>query len=457
MLNKLELKKLPFVDTCPEPDQKRIPWVRNNDCLTGASTKYGNDGSLNGAGVGIFTDVLTLEENSVSTQDVLNKVIDNVNNINEALEVGADVDVIRQIAQNKENIEILQVHMQFAEDNIGELETSTEFIKEDLGVFDPNKDTLYRPVRNELLFLKTEIGAYPGQDFNGLPNPGADSTGMKRRIINNTSAIVDATNRIQKLEDDYQDSDVGSLSIKINEIRDELGPQDEVNDKPPVYTRLDSLDTLTTEHDDTINRISTAISLDVGPSINSRVNGLETRTTTVENTLNFPITGIVPRVTKIETDIGKNDIPTSINGRITTLRTDHDALSFIVGKDSGSGLRGQVATLTQTIGADNVPTSIQGRLKIVETRSISTAVAVQDLQAEIGGNNTGLKGTVLKHTSQIDGKNPNGSTVEERGLVISVKQLETSMMNKIEEAPEDGEAYVRKDGAWVLLSDFLTP
>ncbi|HBN6048790.1 TPA: phage neck protein fibritin, partial [Escherichia coli] len=89
----------------------------------------------------------------------------------------------------------------------------------------------------------------------------------------------------------------------------------------------------------------------------------------------------------------------------------------------------------------------------------------------------------IELTSLINGNNPDGSTVEERGLTNSIKTNETNIAavtqevntakddisslqssvqslqeaGYIPEAPRDGQAYVRKDGEWVLLSTFLSP
>lgn len=453
MIEHLELKNLPYVDGYPEADQKRIPWVRNGECLDGATTKYGNDGTLNGAPLGIQRNVERLEENSELTKDALNVVIDNVNNINEALEAGSDVSIIQQVSKNKENIEILQVHMQFAEDNIGDLYTDTEFLKEDLGVYDPATDGYYRPVRDDIVFLKKEIGQYQDQDINGQPKPGAEATGMKRRIINNSSAIVSHAIRIKTLEDNYTDSDVGSLSIKINELRTELGPKASSIGKPDVYTRLDSLDSITDVSKESIDEIKEAIGLGSGASINTRMNSAESKLSVIDSNLNTPITGLNPKVTSIESAIGTSSEASTINGRLFRLREDHTALAFIVGNDSSSGLRGQVAWMSETIGAsvNPAPTSIQGRLTSVTTMASASASDIQDIQVEIGTNQTGLKGSVLTLTRQMNGTNPNGSTVEERGVVNSVKILETRTANVISDAPADGLMYARKDANWVVV------
>lgn len=458
MINKLELNELPFVDGVPDASQKRIPWIRNGDCLTASETKYGHDGVLNAAGVGLHKDILALEENAHLTKDSLNHVIENVNNINEALEISSDIEIIQQINTNKDNIDILQVHMQFAEVNIGELQVSTEFLTEDVGVYDPEEDSYYRPVRGDLHFIKTEMGQYPDQDQNGLSVEGNVSTGMKRRIIDNSSAIVEQEIRIQKLEDDYADSDVGSLSIKLNELRDEVGPRTEAQGKEPVYTRLASLERYETLSDETITEIKEAIGLGQGSSINTRMTTAEGQLRTVETTLEAPIVGVVPRLIQVENAIGTSALPLTINGRLTALRTDMTAQETIVGKSTSEGLRGNVAWLSQRMGQDINPEagSVNFRLNTLTKASSDQASKIQDIQAEIGNNSTGLKGSVLTLTRQMNGTDPNGQTVETRGVIISIKQLETKVLNKIDDAPNDGEAYVRANGQWVLLSDYLT-
>src|SRR5699024_11398530 len=44
-----------------------------------------------------------------------------------------------------------------------------------------------------------------------------------------------------------------------------------------------------------------------------------------------------------------------------------------------------------------------------------------NLQVEIGNNSTGIKGQVVALNTLVNGTNPNGSTVEERGLTNSIK------------------------------------
>lgn len=458
MIDKLELNELPFVDGIPDEGQKRIPWIREGDCMSAAVTKYGNEGNMNAAGVSIQDNVEALEVNATKTKDKVNVIVENVNNINKALEMGADVDIIKQINTNKENIEILQVHMQFAEENIGELFTDTDFLKEDVGVFDPAEDSYYRTVRDDLLWVKTEMGQYPGQDINGLSSPGAEGTGMKRRIIDNSTEIVDHRIRIKTLEDNYNDSDVGSLSLKLNELRDEMGPKSEAVVGSTVYKRLKDIELYKTLSSEQIAEIKDAIGWGGTQSINVRVSNVESRATALETTINTPVTGLSAKVNSIETQIGTSQQPASINGRLSGLRNDVNAQGIILGASSSDGLRGEVAWITQKLGNETNPAqgTIFFRLNTLTTITNENASNIQDLQAEIGNNQTGLKGSVLTLTKQMEGTNPSGATVAERGVLPVVTSLESQVTAKLNDAPNDASMYGRRNGAWEKIEVDLT-
>ncbi|QHR72565.1 fibritin neck whiskers protein [Escherichia phage dhabil] len=457
MIDKLSIKELPFVDGVPDASQERIRWIRNGECIEGATTKYGHDGNLNAPALGVQTNVVRLEENSIASKDKINELVDNVNLINEALDISTDTAVIQQIEKNRVDILAVDEKASETKKDLGDLTVNFNFLEEDVGYYDPSLDGPYLTVRENINLLKSEIGHYANQDINSQPLPPgetSEATGMKRRIMDNTSAIVDHSQRIDTLEKNYEDSDVGQLGLKLNEIREELGPHIDTVGKQPAYTRISALETAAVNFNESIDSIKTSIGFNKG-SIDTRVTTLETKTSTLENTVN---NGLVPRVTAVETAIGTADTPTSINGRLGGLRTDVNELKTIVGASSSEGLRFQVSDIDRKIGADVSPAAgtINKRLNDLTTQGNTSASTIQDLQAEIGNNQTGIKGSILKITNQIEGTNPNGSTVEERGLINSVKGLEAQMPTKLGEAPTDGKLYGRKDSAWTEILDGTT-
>lgn len=453
MIEKLELKPIPFVDTVPDDDQKRIQWVRNGECLEGAATKTSNDGTLNKVGVQVQKNIEVIDENMFKTKEKVNVLSSEVNRINESLNIENDTSLVEQIGINRDNIGILQEHMQFAESDIGELQASVEFLDEEVGVHNPEQDPVHRTVRDDLTFVKTEMGAYPGQDMNGREEPGTKGRGMKGRIIDIATQAVKNEKRITQLETDFDESDVGQVTLDIRKIRKEIGPSSEVVPDTTVYSRIKQNEKDIKTHSLSLTEIEEAIDLD-GGQIVDHVNNNRDAIKNLEKVQNDPNTGLLPRMTAVETQIGTKDKPTSILGKLEVDRKDINNLQVLVGKDSSSGLRGNVAWINQTVGiveAGQTPPSdsILGQIQVITSTMNEHSSSIQDIQQEIGNNKEGLKGSVVMMSKSIYGTNPNGATVEERGLVISVKQNEAKIATKLDDAPNDGLMYFRQGGAWV--------
>ncbi|XAO54365.1 fibritin neck whiskers protein [Yersinia phage vB_YenM_P8] len=454
MINKLSLKELPYSIGIPDEGQQRIRWIQNGDCMTAASTKYGHDGNLNAAAVGVQTNVDTLDDNSNASKEKINEIIDNVNNIQEALNITTNTEVVKQIEKNRTDILDLDERQFNTELLSSETSEDLKKLKEDVGVYDPLTDSYYRTVRNDLVWIKNELGQYVDQDINGLQVIGNPSKGMKRRIIDNSSAIVAHGVRIKTLEDNYHDSDVGSLNIKVIKIREELGESTLATGKPTVFVRLNTLDDKVVEIDEDIVNIQEAIGFGNGLAITTRVENLGGRVSVNET----DIADIKPRLAKVEADIGTALEPLTINGRISALRSDVNGLQVVVGQDSSSGLRGTTAWLSQRIGTEQSPepNTITYKLNATTTLANETASGLQDVQAEIGTNNTGMKGSILTLTSQMNGTNPNGATVAERGVLPVVINLDMLMASKLNDAPLDNKLYGRKQGNWTEIIDTKT-
>lgn len=453
MIEKLELKPIPFVDTVPDDDQKRIQWVRNGECLNAAETKTSSDGTLNKVGVQVQKNIEVIDENMFKTKEKVNVLSSEVNRINESLNIENDTSLVEQIGINRDNINILQEHMQFAENDIGELQASVEFLDEEVGVHNPEQDPVHRTVRDDLTFVKTEMGAYPGQDMNGREEPGTKGRGMKGRIIDIATQAVKNEKRITQLETDFDESDVGQVTLDIRKIRKEIGPSSEVVPDTTVYSRIKQNEKDISSHSLSLTEIEEAIDLDGGLIID-HVNNNRKAIRELEKVQNDPNTGLTRRLTTVEGQIGNKDKPTTILGKLETDRKDINNLQIIVGKDSSSGLRGNVAWINQTVGIvdDSKPVpedSVLGQIKVITSTMNEHSSSIQDIQQEIGNNKEGLKGSVVMMSKTIYGTNPNGSTVEERGLVISVKQNETKIAAKLDDAPNDGLMYFRQNGAWV--------
>lgn len=483
----IELKELPFVDSVPDEGQERISWIKNGEEILGASTKYGNDGSMNRPIVSVFKNVEVLDENIGILKTAIESSQKDIKTIQGVLDVSGDIEALSQISVNKNDISNLKTLTNEHTDILTGTNNTVDKIIADIGPFNDEENSVYRTIRNDLLWIKQELGQYSGQDINGLPVVGNASTGMKHRIITNSTLLSSQGIRLSELETKFTESDVGSLTVEVGKLRDELGNKP-VDFGPNIYNRLNTIDDKQTLINSDIAEIKSSIGYPENVSIITEINNNKSSIEAINNELNQS-EGVKQRLTAIETSIGSDDIPSSIKGKIKNHTTSIESLNGIVGENTSSGLRANVSWLNQIVGTDSSggqpsPSgSLLNKVSVLEGEVSVLNNNVQNIQVEIGNNRTGIKGQVIELTSLINGNNPDGSTVEERGLTNSVKTNETNIAavthevntakdnisslqssvqalqeaGYIPEAPKDGQAYVRKDGEWVLLSTFLSP
>lgn len=462
----MELKDLPYVNGLPGEGQQRINWIKDGEPLDGASTKYGFDGELNRGPNQVQMNVVVLDENIRLIAETTNKQTAEIETINSILAVSENIDAMTQIGKNTKSIEEIDITLAENKVSLTDLDTRVDSIETDVGTYNPSLDNFYRPVRADLYWIKKEMGQYPGQDINGQSVQGTEATGMKRRIIDNSSAIARTTERVGILEDQFNDSDVGSLTIEVTNLRKELGPKSS-STVDSVYTRLNRMNA-------SMNGVSLSME-DVMDSIGmndgvSNINALVQSNIISINLINTKLNGqngVIPRLDSIEQQIGVPSAPLTINGKIKTNTDSIATLQQIVGADTSSGLRGQVAWINQVVGI--VPegtqppqTSLIFKMNSIEQQQSAMNDSIQDLQVEIGNNNEGLKGQVLHLSNQMNGTDPNSPNIEIAGVLNTlnkhqtrINQLEIAAVTYIPEAPRDGKAYVRKDGAWVDLETLL--
>lgn len=457
MITDLTLLKMPFTDGVPEDvEQKRIDWIKNGEPLTAASTKYGSDGRLNSAAYGINKNVETNTANDILIAAKINELTDGVNNINTALEVSSDTDIIKQIGINKTNIETLQTNTQKIEDDVETLQINTEHTTEEIGVYNPELDSTYRTIRGDLFWIKTEMGKYPGQDINGQIVVDGQSSGMKARIMANTDQILKTDARVSTLEQQFTDSEIGALTASVAQIREELGPTASAKFNT-VYTRLNNGETDITSIKSDISSIKTFIGFTNQTPLTTRVSTLETSNTKINATLYTENTGVVDQLSALTLKVGSSSDPLSLEGKVNTLSGDVDAMYTIIGKDTSSGMRSDIAWINQQIGMSQTggtppSDSILGRLNTLTTNVGLLANTVQDLQVEIGSSTEGIKGQVNSLNTKMNGNGTSGTTIEALGVFAYSKSLGTQVDAKIAEAPNDGRAYARKSKAWVAVA-----
>lgn len=446
---KIDIGTLPNVNGIPGDFQSRINWIRNNEALNGASTRYGCEGELNRAPVQLQENIVFLYEGLSSVSKFTNSIYTDVESIKKTLELTTDTDAITQVYKNRDEIAHLDNTVEKHSSELFKLTQTQTSIKSDIGTYDPVLDPKYRTVRGDIAFIKKELGSYPGQNINGDPEEGAESTGMKYRIISNSSAIADVKNRVTILETKFSDSDVGTLSTRIDKIRSEIGPESLASEQN-LYTRANNFNKEISLLKENQSDISLAIDLSNQNTIGSRVKALEARTLYTDSIVSSADTGLVDRVGRLESKIGESSDPNSLIGQMATIKEGQESLEDIVGRNSSTGLRGQMAWTIQKIGPEDGSDllSIEGRLKsTVESQNVQES-SIQDIQTEIGNSTSGLKGDVRTLKLNINGDPSSTNTVDKDGILSTVKKIDSDYLKDV----SDIDTYIRTKNQWIKKS-----
>lgn len=394
MISKLNpLPKIPFVDGVPsDTTQTPINWIVNGETLDGAKTKVTNEGSLNRCGVLVQKNAVQLEANTTTQTTKINEVIDQVNLITENLAAISDESVIDKLDKVVADVEVLKVDMTAVQGTTASHTLKIQDIEKEIGVWDASTDPKHRTIRKDIIFLKGELGAYPGFNEDGDVDPSSTGSGVKYKVMANAQAVSIHEARITKLEDDWVNSDVGHLTDEVTDLRNEMGPK-HLATFESVYVRLNGIGTSITGINTELTNINTYIGrtgTGGSGSIDSRMTAAEGNIVTLQTQMNDPVVGVLPRVILLESAVGNSQVPGSIRYDISTMKRDINDLNMIVGETSDDGLRGEMAQVMTDIGTDSQPTSIKGRLLTVENTQRDDHQSLIDVTAIVGNTSSGL-------------------------------------------------------------------
>ena len=394
MISKLNpLPKIPFVDGVPtDTTQTQINWIVNGETLDGAKTKTTNEGSLNRCGVLVQKNAVQLEANTTTQTSKINEVIDQVNLITENLAAISDESVVDKLDKVVADVEVLKVDMTAVQGSTASNTLKIQDIEKEIGVWDSTTDPKHRTIRKDIIFLKGELGAYPGFSEDGDVDPSSTGSGVKYKVMANAQAVSIHEARITKLEDDWVNSDVGQLTDEVTDLRNEMGPK-HLATFESVYVRLNGVGTSISGINTELNNINTYIGRSgtggTG-SIVSRVSTAESNITSLQTQINDPVVGVLPRVILIESAVGNSQVPGSIRYDIGTIKRDVSDLNMIVGESSDEGLLGEMVQVMSDIGTDSQPTSIKGRLFTVENIQRDDHQSIVDVVSTVGNTSSGL-------------------------------------------------------------------
>ena len=455
MIQDLELKHLPFVDGAPGADQRKIEWLKNGECLNGATSSVANDGTLNRAPVSIQKNVVALDENMTDTAEKVNEVVKSVNDIKATLGAVGDASLIEVVNDTVERVDFIEKNDAIQNQAIVEISDRMDALGNMVGEHNPALDPINRNVFEELLFQKTEMGSYPNFDMNGHSQPGAPGSGMKYRIVQNSAGLHAQEIRIKQLEENWISSDVGEMATKVDEIRKELGSEN-LATAESVYVRLRNHNRNIATLNADIQDIKGAIMFDDEPKIGEKVAKLEGDYRAHDKAINDKGNGIIVRLNDIDGKIGDRFTDGSLEFRVWNTNERMAEIQNIVGANDSEGLRGTIAYISTRIGDDDVKDYAFGRIKSLESVQGRTEASLQDLENTVGDQSSGLIGAVVVASEAIYGNNNGNTELERNGLVKSVQKHDTEIANKVDEVPNDDFYYVRNHANWIQVGHAAT-
>ncbi|MGS1687040.1 whisker protein [Klebsiella phage BL02] len=429
------LPKIPFVDGVPDDatTQTKIIWIKNGETLDGSPDKVSNTGSLNRTGVNIQQNAVQLEQNTITHNDKINEVIDQVNLITENIDAIGDESVIKKVNQLDQDVRALTLSNTQTQNKVAQLTLSVNAQNDEIGEYDPEKDPKHRTIRNDIIYIKKEVGSYPGFNVDGDVDPSSTGTGLKYRVLSNQRAISMQETRITKLEDDWALSEVGQLTEEVKELRAEMGDSGLATTRS-IYARIKILEDGSIVMQNELDAINSYIGRTSSStsSINDRVNSLENSVSSLATQINDPVTGITAQIATINGQIGTASAQGSIRYDIAETKRRLMDMEMILGESGDDGLQGQVAILTGDVGEDSDPTSIKGRLSVVEGELRTNTSALWELQGIVGNSSSGLVATSQQINKEIYGDGVSSDPVTRAGLKKTTRNLFTQVGDNAE-------------------------
>lgn len=370
----LTINSLPYIDGTPDSDQERIEWVKNGEKTLGSSTRYGSDGVLNRVGNQLNSNIQFLYTTAQSIASALNQNTNDISVIKTSLNISSNTNLINDVQNAKIQIASLTDENTSVKSELSDLSTSAKSLSANIGVKDLT-DTSTRSVFQDLLWIKTELGNYASQDFNGQPVNDLSPSGLKGKYTSISTAVAAHDKSIADLTKNFKDSNVANMNVKIQAISDKLTLND---------TNISNIQNSISQNATAINDLQLAIDFTNNKSISTRISTAETKLATIDNDLNSSI-GVKATMNSINNLLSSRG---GISDQVATANTNLNSISSIVGNTTSDGLRGQVSWIISKAGIvqdGSIPpeNSIAGNLRSLESMHSSLSISFQDLQAQV--------------------------------------------------------------------------
>jgi len=426
------LPKIPYVDGIPldTVSQTSINWIINGQSLFGAKEKLGNDGNLNTHVSQVQKNAVRLELNDGYQVSKINEIVDQVNLISSNLDGIASQDVIKTLNKATTDIGLIKVDLSVAKTDIAQHTLLIGSLNTEIGEYDVSKDPKHRTIRDDIIFIKKEMGAYSGYNQNGDSDPLSDGFGMKYKIMQNANAVSKQEGRIVKLEDDWANSEVGQLTQTVTDLRNEVGLRGMAT-QDSLYVRLNKTATHLADIDSEIAELNEYVGRSGGSTdagLVGRVIDAEKEIGVLQVAISDPTTGLGYRTTQLENALGSNqEEPGSLRNDIVKLKRSVIDISLIMGDSSDDGLRGDVTQALSDIGSDSDPTSIKGRVLTIENASRDMMADIDDVKGVVGNSTSGLVAANVTLGKDIYGDATGADKFTKDGIKKTLKDVVASL------------------------------
>lgn len=178
----LVIKDIPFVDENPKEGQQKLSWIQNGELLEGGESGS-SSGNLNETSVQLYKNIKTINENFQNVADNVIEQNSEIESLKKYVGDTTNVDLVQKVDDlTNGNIEIRSDITTIKSGLTANIE-KTDALKADVGEQNPNYDS-GRSVRDDIFYVKTQIGNAENKDLDGNVKEGNPSTGLKRLTDN---------------------------------------------------------------------------------------------------------------------------------------------------------------------------------------------------------------------------------------------------------------------------------
>lgn len=417
-------EKLPFIDDNSDNYDKNpeaIKWLKNGELGGGLNLSNKRDfqslGSLNRVPYQLYQDLIIIHENTKLLRE-------NINSLD--IKLGDfDEHEIKELVENLKDYDVKLINM---EQDIRNFQFDIQNFEYRLDKSDTllgNKnDLIINNVTMTLYVLKLLVGNDVDTDLNGNFNEGLEATGLFYRILTVSGEVNKLSQELEVLKTAIGGNDVVELVDTVTNLNESIG---EYTNSVNIATRLDNIDTSIQEIESDIDKIDAKFVIKTD----------DDTYTLVDFKTEYDL--FVAKVDEIiEQDKEYHRLNTikieNIESNIGAVETSVDGIKTEIGIDDTTGLKKRIKDV------ETKNSELESNNHTLNENMNSVLMDMQTINQKIGDEQSGITGSISAMSDILLGEDG------ESGVKKDVDDLKLKVF---EDAPKDGNSYLRKDGTWI--------